>query len=117
MRIALDAMGTDSAPFHEVEGAVKALRRFQRDCEIILVGDRERIEAAGAAIHAHEKRLTDAMIHGIGNLAGLADLPGVEQVSPLSRKFKLVSKDFQPEATVVRIGDLEIGGDRGSRTR
>ncbi|THD85493.1 aminotransferase class V-fold PLP-dependent enzyme [Aliigemmobacter aestuarii] len=38
---------------------------------------RARIEAAGAAIHAHEKRLTDAMIHGIGNLAGLAELPGV----------------------------------------
>ena len=38
---------------------------------------RERIEAAGAAIHEHEKTLTDAMIHGIGNLAGLANLPGV----------------------------------------
>ena len=38
---------------------------------------RARIEAAGAAIHAHERRLTEAMIHGIGNLAGLADLPGV----------------------------------------
>ena len=38
---------------------------------------RARIEAAGAAIHAHEKRLTDAMIFGTGNLTGLADLPGV----------------------------------------
>lgn len=38
---------------------------------------RTRIEAAGAAIHAHEQALTDAMIHGIGNLAGLADLEGV----------------------------------------
>ncbi|MEM9250658.1 MAG: aminotransferase class V-fold PLP-dependent enzyme, partial [Pseudomonadota bacterium] len=38
---------------------------------------RTRIEAAGAAIHAHEAALTHAMIHGIGNLAGLADLPGV----------------------------------------
>ena len=38
---------------------------------------RARIEAAGAAIHAHEKCLTNAMIHGTGNLAGLADLPGV----------------------------------------
>ncbi len=38
---------------------------------------RARIEAAGAAIHAHEMRLTDAMIHGAGNLAGLADLPRV----------------------------------------
>jgi cysteine desulfurase/selenocysteine lyase len=38
---------------------------------------RARIEAAGAAIHAHEKRLTDAMIFGTGNLAGLSELPGV----------------------------------------
>jgi selenocysteine lyase/cysteine desulfurase len=38
---------------------------------------RARIEAAGAAIHAHEKALTDAMLNGVGNLPGLADLPGV----------------------------------------
>ncbi|MGA9254061.1 MAG: aminotransferase class V-fold PLP-dependent enzyme, partial [Roseobacter sp.] len=38
---------------------------------------RARIEAAAAAIHKHEKTLTDAMIHGTGNLAGLAELPGV----------------------------------------
>ncbi len=50
MRIALDAMGTDSAPFHEVEGAVTALRCFQRDCEILLVGDQDRI---GQALTLH----------------------------------------------------------------
>ncbi|WP_281990255.1 aminotransferase class V-fold PLP-dependent enzyme [Sulfitobacter geojensis] len=38
---------------------------------------RARIEAAGAAIHAHEKSLTDAMLNGVDNLPGLADLPGV----------------------------------------
>lgn len=38
---------------------------------------RERIVAAGEAIHAHELALTDAMIHGIGNQKGLADMPGV----------------------------------------
>ncbi|MFK7743764.1 MAG: aminotransferase class V-fold PLP-dependent enzyme [Roseobacter sp.] len=38
---------------------------------------RTRIIAAGKAIHAHEKTLTDTMLHGTGNLAGLADLPGV----------------------------------------
>lgn len=38
---------------------------------------RARIEAAGAAIHAHESHLTQAMIHGTGNLTGLADLPGI----------------------------------------
>jgi 3-deoxy-7-phosphoheptulonate synthase len=58
--------------------------------------------AAGTVIGVMEAAPSD--------LADVADLPGVEQISPLSRKFKLVSKDFQPEATVVRIGDLEIGG-------
>ena len=38
---------------------------------------RARIEAAGEAIHAHELAMTDAMLHGTGNLAGLADMEGV----------------------------------------
>ena len=37
---------------------------------------RTRIEAAAAAIHAHEKTLTDALLNGTGNLPGLAELPG-----------------------------------------
>jgi selenocysteine lyase/cysteine desulfurase len=39
---------------------------------------RARIEAAGAAIHAHEKTLTDAMLYGTGNLKGLSEISGVE---------------------------------------
>lgn len=38
---------------------------------------RAKFLAAGAAIHAHEKALTDAMIHGTGNLPGLAEMPTV----------------------------------------
>ncbi|WP_368345234.1 aminotransferase class V-fold PLP-dependent enzyme [Pelagovum sp. HNIBRBA483] len=38
---------------------------------------RERIVAAGEAIHAHEAALTHAMIHGTGNNKGLADMPEV----------------------------------------
>lgn len=45
MRIALDAMGSDRAPAVEVEGAVGALRELDGDFRIVLVGDRERIEA------------------------------------------------------------------------
>ena len=42
-------------------------------------GDRRaRFIAAGAAIHAHEKTLTDAMIHGTGNLPGLAEMDKVK---------------------------------------
>ncbi|MFC1575376.1 phosphate acyltransferase PlsX [Gemmatimonadota bacterium] len=45
MRIALDAMGTDSGPVAEVEGAVRALCGPDADFQVLLVGDRERIEA------------------------------------------------------------------------
>ena len=34
-------------------------------------------EAAAAAIHDHEQQLTNALLFGTGNLAGLADLAGV----------------------------------------
>jgi len=40
-------------------------------------GRRERIVAAGEAIHAQEKALTDAMIDGVGNLAGLREMERV----------------------------------------
>jgi cysteine desulfurase / selenocysteine lyase len=38
---------------------------------------RKRIVAAGEAIHTQEAALTEAMIHGTGNLKGLAEMPGV----------------------------------------
>jgi glycerol-3-phosphate acyltransferase PlsX len=45
MRIALDAMGSDDAPAVEVEGALSALAELPGDFHILLVGDREAIEA------------------------------------------------------------------------
>jgi phosphate acyltransferase len=45
MRIALDAMGTDRAPAVEVAGAVGALGELEDDFQLVLVGDREAIEA------------------------------------------------------------------------
>lgn len=38
---------------------------------------RARLEAAAAAIGAHEAELCTAMLHGTGNLPGLAEMPGV----------------------------------------
>src|SRR5690554_1136122 len=45
MRIALDAMGSDRAPAIEVEGAIGALSTLNPDFQLVLVGDRELIEA------------------------------------------------------------------------
>ncbi|MGD8777002.1 MAG: phospho-2-dehydro-3-deoxyheptonate aldolase, partial [Syntrophobacterales bacterium] len=39
-------------------------------------------------------------------------LPGVAKVIPVSRPYKLVSREMHPEDTVVQIGDVELGGPR-----
>ena len=49
---------------------------------------RERIEAAGVAIHAHENDLTDAMLNGLGNLKGVADLVGVSVIGGIDNPLR-----------------------------
>jgi 3-deoxy-7-phosphoheptulonate synthase len=36
-------------------------------------------------------------------------MPGVKEAIPVTRPYKLVSREFQPEETIVRIGDVAIG--------
>jgi 3-deoxy-7-phosphoheptulonate synthase len=38
-------------------------------------------------------------------------LPGVDQVVRISKKYKLAGWDFHPHKTVIRLGDVSIGGD------
>ncbi|MEX2471371.1 MAG: phosphate acyltransferase PlsX [Gemmatimonadota bacterium] len=57
MRIVLDAMGTDDAPKAEVAGALEALRTFEEDVEVVLVGDQAVIEAEIARHGARPERL------------------------------------------------------------
>lgn len=44
------------------------------------------------------------------SLEGLPALPGVEVITPITRSFKLVNREFQPESTVVRVNGIEVGG-------
>ena len=74
---------------------------------------RDRIEAAGAAIHAHEKTLTEAMIHGTGNLPGIADLPGVTLIggadNPAREGLVCFALDHVPALDIVeRLNALGI---------
>jgi 3-deoxy-7-phosphoheptulonate synthase len=41
----------------------------------------------------------------------LAAIPGVEQVLPILKPFKLASRDFHPEDSVVQVGKVRIGGN------
>lgn len=66
---------------------------------------RTRLEAAADAIHAHEARLTQIMLHGDGNLAGLADLPNVQIIggidNPRREGLVCLAVEDRPAADVV----------------
>ncbi|MDB4888738.1 MAG: 3-deoxy-7-phosphoheptulonate synthase [Gemmatimonadetes bacterium] len=76
---------------------------------------RERIEAAG--LHTHLSRGEHRTIIGcIGDETRLAELPlrsipGVESVMPVLKPYKLASREFVVNRTIVRIGEeASIGG-------
>lgn len=39
----------------------------------------------------------------------IRDLPGVKEVLHVSKPYKMVSRDFHPRPTVIKVGDAEIG--------
>src|SRR5215471_11253127 len=41
----------------------------------------------------------------------LSAIPGVEQVLPILKPFKLSSREFHADDSVVRVGKVKIGGD------
>jgi 3-deoxy-7-phosphoheptulonate synthase len=64
--------------------------------------------------HVSGGRTTVAVVGEIGArrpelLERFAVLPGVETVTPIKRPFKLTSREFHPEDTVIRVMDAVIG--------
>src|SRR5215467_523529 len=85
--------------------------------EADVLGVKSRILAEGLTPYEHvrEGALAIAVVGEIGNgrrtelLERLGGLPGVETVTPISRPFKLTSREFHPENTVIRVLDATIG--------
>jgi 3-deoxy-7-phosphoheptulonate synthase len=76
---------------------------------------KKRIEDAGLKAHVSEGiQHTIIGVIGLG-LPQLKDslelLPGVEQVIPVSRPYKLASREFHPKDTIVEVDGVTIGGD------
>ena len=44
------------------------------------------------------------------HLKSAAFLPGVEKVIPILKPYKLASREFREDDTVIRVGDVRIGG-------
>ncbi|MEK8126968.1 3-deoxy-7-phosphoheptulonate synthase [Paenibacillus filicis] len=69
-------------------------------------------------VQAHVSRGVDRTVVGIIGKATpvlaeqIRQLSGVEQVVKISKSYKLASRDFHPDSTVIKIKDVEIGGDQ-----
>ncbi len=84
--------------------------------EAEILGVKSRILAEGLTPyeHAGAGRTVLAVVGEVGArraelMARLGGLPGVETVTPISRPFKLTSREFRNEDTVVRVLDASIG--------
>ncbi|MGR3755905.1 MAG: aminotransferase class V-fold PLP-dependent enzyme, partial [Tranquillimonas sp.] len=75
---------------------------------------RARLVAAGEAIHDHEKRLTDAMLHGTGNLPGLAAIEGVTVIGGVDNPLRegLVSFAMNGRSAAQIVSALNAAGVR-----
>jgi 3-deoxy-7-phosphoheptulonate synthase len=84
--------------------------------EAEILGVKSQILAEGMSPydHAGSERVVIAVVGEVGMkkqvlASRLAALPGVESVTPISRPFKLCSREFHPEDTVIRVRDAVIG--------
>ncbi|MGO4268731.1 3-deoxy-7-phosphoheptulonate synthase [Paenibacillus sp. TAF58] len=69
-------------------------------------------------VQAHVSKGEDRTVIGIIGQADpklaeqLRQMSGVEQVVKISKSYKLASRDFHPADTVIKIKDVEIGGEQ-----
>jgi 3-deoxy-7-phosphoheptulonate synthase len=75
----------------------------------------KRIEDAGLTAHISEG-VEHTVIGVLGKVFpelrdALESLPGVEQVIPVTKPYKLASREFHPQDTIVNINSVAIGGN------
>lgn len=80
----------------------------------------EQVEAVSAAIEARGfqarpipggERVAIGVLHNDGPVDSslFLGMPGVRDVIPVTKPYKLVSREFQPEDTILQVGDVAIG--------
>ncbi|MDQ6794037.1 MAG: 3-deoxy-7-phosphoheptulonate synthase [Chloroflexota bacterium] len=84
--------------------------------EAEILGVKSHILAEGMTPYDHEgaSRVVIAVVGDVGPrkdvlMSRLGALPGVETITPISRPFKLTSREFHPEDTVIRVLDAVVG--------
>ena len=81
----------------EIEEVCESIRRYGYKPHVIRGEERVVIGAVG---HGDNK----------DHLQNLRSVPGVEDVVPILQPYKIVGRELKPQRTIVKVGDLEIGG-------
>jgi 3-deoxy-7-phosphoheptulonate synthase len=79
-----------------------------------LTGILERLEEVGLSGHTIVG-VERTVVGVVGQVyPGLADdletMPGVDDIVPISKPYKLASREFKPDNTTIKVGDVVIGG-------
>lgn len=75
----------------------------------------ERLTQEGYRLHVSrgvERTIVGVLGENTEGVYGVASMPGVEQVMPVTRPYKLVSREFHPDDSVIQVGDVAVGGKR-----
>ena len=93
---------------------IVVMKAGSQDKEIAVVMDR--LQSLGLQGHL-SKGVERTVIGVVGVTSAMPDLrerlelvPGVSEVVPITRPFKLSSREFEPEDTVIDVGGVKIGG-------
>ena len=97
-----------SIDLHEVPGSFE----LPLAAKLALTNGADFAVVLGVVLRGEER--LDAVVGEVGSrrpqlIARLEAMPGVASATPISRPFKLASREFHPEDTVIRVLDAVIG--------
>jgi len=85
---------------HAAEGQIRAVETLVRELELDIHRS-DGVEHTVLGVVGDRSRL---------DMRRVALLPGVREVVPVSSPYKLASREFKPDNTVVDVGDVPVGG-------
>jgi 3-deoxy-7-phosphoheptulonate synthase len=88
---------SDSATEQQIEHIIQRIREAGFQPHVTRGTERTIVAAVGSGGRRHE-------------IEALSVAPGVDNVVAIAQPFKLVSRQTQPQPTVVKVGGVKIGG-------
>ncbi|MDA8192716.1 MAG: 3-deoxy-7-phosphoheptulonate synthase [Thermaerobacter sp.] len=92
---------------------IVVMSKFATESDVKAVTDR--LVADGFQVHVStgvERTVIGVIGEETERVVRLSSMQAVDQVMPVRRPYKLVSREFHPDNSVVRVGNVQFGGER-----